>query len=127
MSKVTIEMLRCSRDPRGFVFEPLEADSLPFQKNAHVVMTEPGAIRGNHYHREAAEITVVVGPALVRFREEGHVWDVQVLDGEAQRFIIPPGVSHAFQNVGNKPMLLAAFSTALFNATNPDVVRDQLI
>jgi dTDP-4-dehydrorhamnose 3,5-epimerase-like enzyme len=127
MMKTTVEVVRCSRDARGLVFEPLGPDLLPLQKNVHAVLTEPGAIRGNHYHRFCTEIAVVLGPALVRFREGGQVWDAQVLEGEAHRFTIPPGVAHAFQNAGTKPMLLVAFSSTVFDATNPDVVRDELI
>jgi dTDP-4-dehydrorhamnose 3,5-epimerase-like enzyme len=122
-----VEVIRCSRDARGLVIEPIAPELLPFQKNVHAVITEPGGIRGNHYHRLSAEIAVVVGPALVRMREDGEVRDVRVPEGEAHRFTIPPGVAHAFQNIGAKPMLLVAFSTAIFDAKNPDVVRDELI
>ena len=127
MTKTTVEVIRSSRDGRGLVFEPIGPELLPLQKNAHAVMTEPGGIRGNHYHRLSTEIAVVVGPALVRIREDLQVWDTQVPEGEAHRFTIPPGVAHAFQNVGTKPMLLVAFSTTVFDATNPDAVRDELI
>jgi dTDP-4-dehydrorhamnose 3,5-epimerase-like enzyme len=127
MTKTTIEVVPCSRDGRGLIFEPIGPELLPLQKNAHAVMTAPGGIRGNHYHRFSTEIAVVLGPALVRFREDGRVWDAPVSEGEAHRFTIPPGVAHAFQNVGNKPMLLVAFNSAVFDAANPDVVRDALI
>jgi UDP-2-acetamido-2,6-beta-L-arabino-hexul-4-ose reductase len=39
-------------DKRGIIFEPIIADYLPDQKNAHVVITEPGAVRGNHFKEE---------------------------------------------------------------------------
>jgi UDP-2-acetamido-2,6-beta-L-arabino-hexul-4-ose reductase len=127
MPKATVEVIRCSRDARGFVFEPAGLEFLPSQRNVHVALTEPGAIRGNHYHERGTEVAVVIGPALVRFREDGQVRDVQVPGGEAQRFTIPPGVGHAFQNTGNKPLLLVAFSTVAFDTGNPDIVRDHLI
>ena len=125
--KTTVEVIRCSRDARGFLFEPAGPDLLPGQRNVHLAITEPGAIRGNHHHERSVEVTTVVGPALVRLREDGQVRDVSVPDGEAHRFTIPPGVGHAFQNTGSKPMLLVAFSTAAFDPSNPDVVRDLLI
>ena len=127
MAKVTVELVRCSRDARGFVFEPIGSELLPRQQNVHVVMTEPRGIRGNHWHRHGTEIALVAGPALVRLREEGQVRDLQVPDGETHRFTIPPGVAHAFQNTGTAPMLLVAFSTTVFDAAHPDVVRDELI
>lgn len=60
--------LRQARDARGVVFEPLEAAELAAQRNVHVVLTEPGAIRGNHYHRLRREIATVIGPARVAWR-----------------------------------------------------------
>ena len=127
MAKVTVEVVRCSRDVRGFVFEPIGPELLPLQKNVHVVMTESRGIRGNHYHQHGAEIALVAGPALVRLREDGQVRDAHVPDGETHRFTIPPGVAHAFQNTGAKSMLLVAFSTTVFDAAHPDVIRDELI
>ena len=127
MPKATAEIIRCVRDARGFLFEPAGPEVLPSQKNVHVVMTEPGAIRGNHYHERGVEVATVVGPALVRFREDGQVRDLRVPEGEVHRFTIPPGVGHAFQNTGTRPLPLVAFSTCAFDATNPDIVRDPLI
>jgi len=122
-----IEELTFPADTRGFVFEPLDVQRLPEQRNVHVAVTEPNAIRGNHFHERSTEITVVLGPALVRLREDGQMRDVMVPDGRAYRFTFAPGVSHAFQGHGNKPMLLVAFNTAVFDPNAPDVVRDLLI
>jgi dTDP-4-dehydrorhamnose 3,5-epimerase-like enzyme len=127
MPTATFETVRCFHDSRGLVFEPVGAPLLSGQRNVHVVMTEPGAIRGNHLHQRSTEITAVVGPVLVRVREEGQLRDVMVPDGEARRFVIPNGVSHAFQNTGTRPMLLVSFSTEVFDPAHPDVVRDVLI
>jgi dTDP-4-dehydrorhamnose 3,5-epimerase-like enzyme len=127
MPKATIEVVTFAKDRRGFVLEPLVSESIAAQKNAHVVMTKPGGIRGNHYHEHGTEVAVVVGPGFARLREDGVVRDVQVPAGEAYRFILPPRVSHAFQNTGTGTMLLIAFNTTMFDATKPDVIPDALI
>jgi len=127
MPRVVSETVRCARDARGLVFEPIGVEAIAPQRNVHVALTEPGGIRGNHLHQQATEITVVLGPALVRLREDGAVRDVNVPAGETWRFTIPPGVGHAFQNTGPRPMLLVAFSTSVFDPANPDVIRDVLI
>ena len=127
MPKAIVEAVTFPKDRRGFVIEPLASESIAAQKNAHVVMTEPGGIRGNHYHEHGTEIAVVMGPALVRLREGGVIRDMNVPEGEAYRFTVPPGVAHAFQNTGSNPMLLIAFNTALFDAAVPDVIADILI
>ena len=127
MAKAVDEAVRCNCDARGIVFEPIGSDLLPLQKNVHVAITAPGAIRGNHHHCYSTEVALVTGPALVRLREDGQVRDVCVADGVTQRFTIPPGVSHAFQNTGTECMMLVAFSTSVFDPAHPDVVRDELL
>ena len=124
---VRIDVLACHRDPRGLVFEPLAADDIAMHRNVHVVITVPGAIRGNHHHTRGTEITSVVGPVLVRYREAGIVRDVEVPAGEAWRFAFPTGVAHAFKNTGSAPFALVSFNTELHDQAAPDAVRDVLI
>ncbi len=124
---VRIEILTCHRDPRGTVFEPLAANDIAKYRNVHVVITLPGAIRGNHQHVRGSEITSVVGPVLVRYREAESLRDVEVPAGEVWRFTFPPGVAHAFKNTGQQPFILASFNTEEHDQTAPDAVRDVLI
>jgi UDP-2-acetamido-2,6-beta-L-arabino-hexul-4-ose reductase len=117
-------------DARGAVFEPLNASELQGQRNTHVVLSEPGAVRGNHYHHKGTEITVVVGPAVVRYRAAGSAAafeEVTVPAGVAQRFTFPPGTVHAFRNPGPGVMILASFNTELHDQAAPDMAREVLI
>jgi len=127
VSTATIEEIAFPSDARGLVFEPLGADQIPEQRNVHVVVSQPGAVRGNHLHERSTEIAVMLGPGLVRLREAGQIRDVEVPIGKAFRFTLPAGVSHAFKATGNTPMLLVAFNTARFDPKNPDLIRDVLI
>ena len=88
----TVQSVKTHRDARGALFEPLTDAELQAQKNVHVVLTEPGEVRGNHVHRTAVETTTVVGPCLVRLKEEGTIRDIGVPAGEILRLVIPPGV-----------------------------------
>lgn len=129
-ARVAIEPVAMHSDARGAVFEPLNAAELQAQRNTHVVLSEPGAVRGNHYHRTGLEITVVVGPAIVRYRDvtgAGAVQEVNVSAGSAQRFSFPAGVAHAFKNPGPGVMILASFNSETHDASAPDVVREVLI
>ncbi len=125
--KVIWESISVRSDERGLVFEPIGAEALSRQQNVHVVTTLPGFVRGNHAHRRSTEIVVVLGPAHVRYREMGVIEDVRVRDGEAVRFVFPPGVPHAIQNTGDRPNLLVAFVDAPHDAQHPDAVREVLI
>ena len=114
-------------DTRGYVFEPLEGELLANQKNTHVVISRPGAVRGNHYHLRGTETLVVCGPALVRIRKEKDVEDFFIPANTTYRLIIPPGVSHAIQNTGGIDNLLVAFNTEPHDPDQPDLVQDVLI
>lgn len=124
---VRIDVITSHRDPRGMVFEPLAADEIGRYRNVHVVITEPGAIRGNHHHLRGAEVTTVVGPVLVRYQANGVRRDVNVPAGEVWRFAFPAGVAHAFKNTGSQPFILASFNTEEHDQAAPDVVREVLI
>ena len=124
---VTVQKLRLATDPRGQVFEPLDALELGAQRNVHVVLTEPGQIRGNHYHHVGTEISAVVGPARVRYREGDQLTTLDVPRDETWRFVFPPGVTHAFQNTGPSTMLIVSFNTVTHDPAHPDTVRDVIL
>ena len=109
------------------MLEPIGPDALPHQRNVHLVLTEPGCVRGNHYHERGSEVTAVLGPALVRYRDGDEVRDVHVPEGRAYRLTIPPGVAHAIQNTGTGLMVLLGFNSVVHDPACPDVVRDVLI
>jgi UDP-2-acetamido-2,6-beta-L-arabino-hexul-4-ose reductase len=124
---VNVEEIKVHSDVRGFVFEPIAEGYLGAQRNAHIVISHPEAIRGNHYHINGTETIIVMGPALVRFKEAGKIRDVNVPSRKAFRFIIPPMISHAIKNTASQPNILAAFNTVAHDPANPDVVEDILI
>lgn len=122
-----VEFLKAHPDARGTLFEPLNDAELAGQKNVHVVLTAPGEIRGNHWHRDSVETTAVVGPCLVRLKESGEVRDIRVPEGEAWRFTIPAGVVHAYQNIGRATMVLVSFNSRVHDPGDPDTVREALL
>ena len=125
--KVTVEKLRTAVDPRGEVFEPLDAEGLSTQRNVHVVWTEPGHIRGNHFHHQGHEVSAVRGPALVRYREGSQLTELNVPNGEVWRFTFPPGVVHAFQNTGTAPLIIVSFNSVPHDPANPDTRREIIL
>ncbi len=108
-SRIVVQSVRTHRDARGSLFEPLSDAELAGQKNVHVVLTQPNEVRGNHVHRTAVETTSVVGPCLIRLKEDGSIRDLDVPAGEIWRLTIPPGVVHAFRNTGESDSMSSAF------------------
>ncbi len=122
--KVKIEQLKTHADLRGFVFEPIANELLSAQKNSHVVIIAPDAIRGKHYHLYGTETIAVVGPALLRFKEGNDIYDFEVPSKQVYKFVIPPRVTHAAKNTGKKDNLLIVFNTVAHSSKRSDVVSE---
>jgi len=127
MKTVTIEKLSVFTDERGIVFNPIEMSDLQDQENFHVVTSLPQSIRGNHYHQRGTETLIIMGPALVRIRENNDLRDIDIPDRSVYRLIIPPGVSHAIKQTGSESGILLSFNTIGYDPENPNVVRDALL
>jgi dTDP-4-dehydrorhamnose 3,5-epimerase-like enzyme len=115
------------RDDRGWVFEPLGGHLLGRQRNVHVVVNRPGAVRGNHFHREATEHISVSGPARVCYRQADQIATVLVEADSVACFRFPPGVAHAIKNTGNTDQVLVALSSHPHDPDAPDTVAHPLI
>jgi len=124
---VRYEKLNVIKDARGIVFEPIPGDALSEKRNAHVVISGPGVIRGNHYHIRGEETMAVMGPALVRVRDHDDIQDIQVPDGEVYGFVFSPGQSHAIKNLGSGMNILVAFNTVEHDRQAPDAELDVLL
>ena len=124
---VQIRKLKVHADGRGAVFEPLEPALLTGWRNVHTVVSEPGAVRGNHRHVRGTEITAILGPALVRYRAGERIEEMNVPAGEAWRFVFPPGTAHAFKNTGAAPSVLVSFNSEEHDPARPDAEREELI
>ena len=87
---------------------------------AYLSLTGPGVVRGPHEHAEQTDCFCFLGPSAFRIC----LWDTRPFSptqGNCQsdlvepdvplRLIVPPGVVHAYQNVGTTPGLV-------FNAPN---------
>jgi len=122
-----VEPVAFPTDARGLVVEPLGPDGFAAQRNAHLVLTAPGCVRGNHYHPLGAEVMLVLGPALVRLRDAEGLRDYPVGEGQATRFTLPPGVPHAVLNTGTATLVILSFNTEAHDPARPDVVREVLI
>src|SRR5436305_7263663 len=114
------EPLAPTRDARGFVVEPLSLAQLTAQQNVHLVWTAAGAVRGNHHHVRGTEVALVLGPALVRYKDANGIQDVEISKGTLYRFIFPPKVAHAIGALAPEPMFLVGFNPQIYDSDHPD-------
>lgn len=104
--------LRKYQDPRGWLCELFRHDEMPpeyFPVMAYISMTEPGVARGPHEHVDQADYFCFLGPSNFQL----YLWDNRpssptygvrqtevVGQDRPMAVIIPPGVVHAYKNVG---------------------------
>lgn len=123
MPGVIHRTLPVHRDGRGWLVELFRADELPEDLRplmAYVSMTQPGVSRGPHEHVDQTDGFAFLGPSDFRV----WLWDIRedsptrgaratfvAGDSHPAALWVPPGVVHAYRNVGGIPGLV-------FNAPN---------
>ncbi len=112
---VLIRLLQPFSDERGWLIELFRHDEIAsanHPKMAYVSETQPGVTRGPHEHAEQADYFAFLGPSDF----ELSLWDSRPdspsygkrqtqIFGESNpaTVIVPPGVVHAYKNLGQSP------------------------
>ena len=135
---VVFDKLTRYKDQRGWLIELYREDEVA--KDFHPVMgymsmTHAGIARGPHEHRDQADLFCFLGPSTFKL----YLWDnrtssktyqnrISVLLGEddPQSVIIPPGVVHAYKNVGSDSGLVYNFPNQLFQGPNRSLPVDEI-
>ena len=101
-------------DDRGWLIELFRHDELPqdvWPAMAYVSETLPGVARGPHAHHDQTDFFAFVGPGdyaiyLWDARDDSPTFGVRqkLIVGESNRLllVVPPGVVHAYKNVGTQ-------------------------
>jgi UDP-2-acetamido-2,6-beta-L-arabino-hexul-4-ose reductase len=107
-------------DARGVLAEFVKQ---PHVGQMFVSRTYPGITRGNHYHHTKVEkFLVLEGEAVIRFRHiaEGNVVEYRITGGDFKVVDIPPGYTHAIENVGSTEMIVLFWASEVFDPSAPD-------
>lgn len=110
---VVLRLLKRHVDGRGWLAEIFRADELPEEFRpvmSYLSWTEPGVVRGPHEHLHQADFFCFAGPSRFKLR----MWDTRpqsptyglvmtLLAGDDSPLVVlvPAGVVHAYQNVGD--------------------------
>ncbi len=113
-------------DERGWLMELFRSDELEaplLPSMSYISMTLPGIARGPHEHSDQTDYFAFPGPSTFKV----YLWDTRegsatcgvrqtVLAGEEDPkiVIVPPGVVHAYKNVGGRDGLVVNFPNRLF-------------
>jgi dTDP-4-dehydrorhamnose 3,5-epimerase len=115
---VILRPLTLNGDERGWLAELFRADELPQGFDpamAYVSMTLPGVTRGPHEHQGQTDLFCFMGPSMFRL----YLWDNRTGSALFRKLctcefghlnpmavIVPPGVVHAYKNIGSEPGLV---------------------
>ena len=107
--------LRKYQDGRGWLCELFRHDEIPaefYPAMAYISMTEAGVARGPHEHADQADYFCFLGPSNFKM----YLWDnrpnsatyltrqVEIVGADnPMALIVPPGVVHAYKNIGSEP------------------------
>lgn len=110
---VVVRDLRKFNDSRGWLAELFRHDELDpdfYPVMAYTSSTNPGVTRGPHEHVDQADFFCFIGPSNFKLR----LWDnrpgsetfnnvttLVVGEENPKSVLIPPGVVHAYENVGD--------------------------
>ena len=109
---VVVRKLRRFFDDRGWLTELFRHDELAeefFPAMAYISSTNPGVARGPHEHRDQADLFCFIGPSNFELRmwdnrkdsaTFGSVMTMVVGEDNPAAVLIPAGVVHGYQNVG---------------------------
>jgi dTDP-4-dehydrorhamnose 3,5-epimerase len=112
INDVVVRPLRKFNDNRGWLAELFRHDELEtefYPVMAYTSSTNPGVTRGPHEHVDQADLFCFIGPSNFKLR----LWDNRpesttfnnvmtliVGEDDPKSVLIPAGVVHAYQNVG---------------------------
>jgi len=109
---VAVRDLRKFDDQRGWLCELFRNDELDtefFPAMTYISSTNPGVTRGPHEHVDQADLFCFLGPSNFKLRlwdnrpdsgTFGFVMTLRAGADEPKAVIVPKGVAHAYQNVG---------------------------
>lgn len=139
---VRVEPLARAADQRGWLTELFRADVLekagmdearPVM--AYLSMTRPGVARGPHEHREQTDFFAFAGPSDF----EVTLWDNRSGSPTAGRcetfllgasrpatLVVPPGVVHAYRNVGKVEGWVLNFPNRLYRGPGRSEAVDEI-
>lgn len=135
---VVIRELRKFIDERGWLTELFRHDELTaefFPVMSYTSSTKPGIARGPHEHVDQADLFCFIGPSNFKLR----LWDnrpesetfnnvVTLIAGEdnPRSVLIPAGVVHAYQNVGQVEGIVLNFPNRLYMGVDKQQEIDEI-
>lgn len=138
IADLILKPLALYHDERGWLCEFFRNDEVPAQYRpvmAYSSLTVPGITRGPHEHVEQSDYFCFIGPSDFQL----YLWDnrptsptyrvhQQELVGSSRPMavIIPPGIVHAYRNIGTAPGLVFNAANQLYKGEGKRALVDEI-
>ena len=135
---VVVRPLAKFLDERGWLaelFREDEIDAAVMPAMAYVSMTQPGVARGPHEHAEQTDYFCFIGPSNFKV----YLWDARedsptrgvkqvVYSGvdNPMMMIVPPGVVHAYKNIGTDNGIVFNAPNRLYAGSGKKIPVDEI-
>ena len=132
---VLVRRLGRFTDDRGWLIELFREDELPagFEpKMGYISVTHPGVARGPHEHVDQTDGFVFLSGTfrlyLWETRDATDRKDLQLDVGENEPIFVtvPPGVVHAYKNIGNSDAFVLNFPNQLYAGKDKSEAVDEI-
>ncbi len=123
---VVVKILGKYSDQRGWLIETFRNDELLTEFHpvmSYISMTNPQVARGPHEHVEQADLFAFIGPSTFKI----YLWDnrkdsstylhkmiITAGEDEPKSILVPPGIVHAYKNIGNELGMVTNYPNRLF-------------
>jgi dTDP-4-dehydrorhamnose 3,5-epimerase len=135
---IIISPLTRNTDRRGWLMELFRQDDLAaayYPVMGYISMTHAGVTRGPHEHTDQVDLFGFLGPSTFKV----YMWDnrkhsptfgnkqvVVAGENDPKSILIPAGVVHAYQNIGNVLGMVANFPNRLYAGAGKKAKVDEI-
>jgi dTDP-4-dehydrorhamnose 3,5-epimerase len=126
INDIIVRDLIKNEDTRGWLIELFRKDQIDqdvFPQMSYISLTYPGIARGPHEHREQTDYFCFLGPSTFRLllwdtrkgsSTKGNMIVMEIGETDPKIVIVPPGVVHAYKNIGEVPGLVINLPNKLY-------------
>lgn len=123
---IIIKPLKKFNDNRGWLLECFRQDEIDKELlpvMSYISMTKPGVTRGPHEHLQQTDYFCFSGPSNFKIyfwdnRQDSKVYrqkaEISAGEDNPMVIIVPPGIVHAYKNIGEKEGLVINFPNKLY-------------
>jgi len=134
IEKVRVVELKKKSDDRGYFCELIQGRDVSVRNGFGLVYitqaAASGVIKGNHYHRRKTEwFCVIKGSAELYLKDnnDSSTMNIEMGEEDLKMVEVPPGIIHAFKNIGSGEMILLAYISESYDPDNPDTFIEKII